>query len=274
MPSCVMLKSLFKHSTSPIKVYLLYSDLSKKNRALIQKIIECTGNEYCEIAIDRDLFSSASLNNNSMYSIEIYYRIMLPYLVDVSKILWMDSDIVLNGKIEELYSTDVSSVYVAATIDIGEEQGRRTEIKSKLGITGTYFNSGVMLMNLEKIRSEIPQKFFFDMIQKYNDDLVCPDQDILNLVLGSKMIDLDIRFNFQHHTIPGVKAEDGLCIHYVFEKPWNISYYGFLGDLFWREAKDAGYLKKFIIYKIKRKLLICKEEYIPAVMRKIKKLKM
>lgn len=252
MPATVMLHSLFSRTGRKIHIFLLYSGLSEKNRSILRKKVEKGGHRFTELPVDETLFKDASLNNNALYSIEIYYRILLPYITEVEKVLWLDSDIVITGDIAELYDIDVSKFYVAAVTDIVEENGGRDGIKKILGIEDqVYFSSGVMLINCKKIRVEIPQEAFFAAIDQYNQELRCPDQDILNLLLGRKMLLLDRRYNDQHH-LEKRSTEDlasDVIIHYYWTKPWDKDYKGCLADLFWREARKSGYVFSWLRYQ-------------------------
>ena len=274
MPARVMLHSLFRQASRPIRLILLYNALSPENREALRAVAESFGGDFREIFIDEKYFKGASLDNNPLYSIEIYYRIMLPYLTEEDRILWLDADIVVNGDIAELYRRDVADQYLAAVTDAVEEQGGREEIKNKLGIADrTYFNSGVLLLNTRKIRNEVPQHRFFEAIEQYNDILKCPDQDILNKVLGEKCLILPTRYNYQQHTTPGCKAENGLILHYIWKKPWNADYPGYLDESFWNEAISCGFGKEYKKYKRQRKMNFYKNELIPAAMSKIKRKK-
>ena len=274
MPAQVMLHSMLRRASRPVCLFLLYNSLSKENRGKIQKTVSSFDGEYREILIDESYFKDASLDNNPLYSIEIYYRLMLPYLTNEDKMLWLDADIVLNGDIAELYDHDVSEYYLAAVTDAVEESGGRDEIKSKMNMSDrTYFNSGVLLLNNKRIRKELPQERFFDAIQKYNDLLKCPDQDILNVVLGNKCLILSDKYNYQHHMSAETKAENGLVLHYIWKKPWNADYPGYLDEPFWNEAVACGFKKEYSKYKRQRKMDFYKNELIPAAVSKIKRTK-
>lgn len=274
MPAQVMMRSLLKRSSRPVKLFLLYNSLAPENREIIKSIVKKYQGEYREILIDERYFQNASLDNNPLYSIEIYYRILLPYLTDEDKMLWLDADIVVNGDIAELYDTDISDYYLAAVTDAVEENGGREEIKNAMGMADrTYFNSGVLLLNNAKIRAEIPQERFFEAIRKYNDILKCPDQDILNMVLGKKCLILSGRYNYQHHMSEDSKADKGLVLHYIWKKPWNTDYPGYLDEPFWNEAVACGFSKEYKKYKRQRKMSFYKNELIPAAISKIKRTK-
>lgn len=277
MPARVMLFSMFSRTKTKINLYLLYNELSEQNRSLIKKETEFYGNKYIEIYIDKIMFQNASLCGNGMLSIETYYRIMLPYITDVDKVLWLDADIIVNNDIRFLYEQDITEKYIGAVIDIGEEKGKRKEIKRALNIeTQIYFNAGVLLINTKKIRDEIPKEEFFLAIQNYAPILKCADQDILNLMLGREMLLLDYKFNNLYHfdkeksaTIP-----EATIIHYYWKKPWNLDYCGYGERYFWENAIKCGYSsehrKWLIIRIIKAKKELWGERW-QAVKRKVLK---
>lgn len=272
MPARVMLYSLFSKASRKIRVFLLYNFLSAENRDLLRQTAEGSGNSFEEIFIDEKWFSGASLNRNPLYSIEIYYRIMLPYLTEVDKILWLDADIVVTDDIAKLYDNDISDRYIAAVIDIGEEKGSRDEIKKKLGIEEqVYFNSGVILFNNKKIREEIPKEDFFEAINRFNDILVCPDQDILNYVLGKNFLDLPIYYNYQHHTDGDCDETKGMILHYIWKKPWNSDYPGYLDKPFWDNAVSCGFKREYKKYRIGKKAAYLKGDLLPAVTSRLKR---
>lgn len=271
MPARVMLHSLFKRTKRPIHLFLLYNALSVDNRRLLKETVEEYGNSYEEIYIDETWFRNASLNRNPLYSIEIYYRILLPYLTSTEKMLWLDADLVVTSDIAELYDKNISEYYLAACIDVGEEKHTRDKIKEQMRIVDqVYFNSGVLLMNNQKIREQISQNQFFEAIEKFNDNLICPDQDILNYVLGGNSLILPIYYNYQHHTDSDSSLSKGMIIHYIWKKPWNADYPGYLDEVFWNEAVECGFKKEYKQYKKERKHIYYKNELLPSIKKKLR----
>lgn len=273
-PTRVMLHSLCRHASRPIKIILMYNDLSESNRNILRNTVEKHGNKMQEIYIEKDWFKDASLCDNPLLSIETYYRIMLPYIADEEKILWLDGDIIVKSDIAELYDTDISDYYIAACKDIGEIKNTRTELKENLGIPGQiYFNAGILLMNNKKIGSEINKEEFFKAITEYSDVLKCADQDILNILLGGNCLMLSNCFNYQLHCDKRDLDDDVKIIHFIWKKPWNADYPGYLDEPFWKEAVECGFGKEYKKYKRQRKMDFYKNELIPAAISKIKRKK-
>lgn len=273
-PTRIMLRSLCSKASRPIRFILLYNDLKETNRIILHDLVSSFGNEMQDIFIEKLWFQDASLCDNPLLSIETYYRIMLPYLLDVEKILWLDGDIIVCGDIVELYDKDITDFYVAACKDVGEVTRRRDDIKEQLGISHqVYFNAGVLLINNKKISNEISKETFFKAIRDYRDTLKCADQDILNMILGGKCYILPDKFNYQLHCNQKALPKNTKLIHYIWKKPWNADYPGYLDKPFWKEAVACGFEKEYRKYKRQRKMNFYKNELIPAAISKIKRTK-
>ena len=61
----------------------------------------------------------------------------------------------------------------------------------RLGVDHDYYNSGVLLMNLEKGREEIHPEELFAYVKGHRKELVLPDQDLLNAMFGERIRPLD-----------------------------------------------------------------------------------
>ena len=64
-----------------------------------------------------------------------------------------------------------------------------------------------------------------------------------------------------------------MILHYIWKKPWNADYPGYLDEPFWNEAISCGFGKEYKKYKRQRKMNFYKNELIPAAMSKIKRKK-
>lgn len=82
-------------------------------------------------------------------------------LSDISKVLYLDGDIVMRKDIVDMYETCIDEYNLAAVPDemnfdfekwiVNKKQFRKF-YESLLETNGKYFNSGVMLLNLDRLR--------------------------------------------------------------------------------------------------------------------------
>lgn len=244
----VMLSSLV-HSNPDcyFKVYLLHTSIPDAAATETRRILSASGELILVRAKDIGLDEAPT---TSRYPQEIYYRIFaakyLPNSID--RILYLDPDIIVNGSIKELYNLPFDDYFFAAASHIGSLLRKVNELRLDMDVDSPYINSGVMLMNLKRLREEQDYQEVFDFIEKRKSLLLLPDQDIISSLYGSKIYTLDpFRYNmteslYVHHA-PFEKSlnmdwvrKHSVIIHYCGRnKPWKANYIGQL-DTFYQET--------------------------------------
>lgn len=91
-----------------------------------------------------------------------------------------------------------------------------------------YFNSGVLLFDLDKVRKNWSKDIFFERVTNIRARLEYPDQDILNLMFEKDLWICSDKWNYQIKSWTEIKEEDlkmAAVIHYVGPyKPWSYKY--------------------------------------------------
>ncbi|HET7897227.1 MAG TPA: glycosyltransferase, partial [Flavisolibacter sp.] len=142
-------------------------------------------------------------------------------------LLYLDTDMVVNGSIAELYATKMNHYPAAAVAEVNA-----TENRPDLGIdeNGTYFNAGVLLMNLPEWRKQQVSEKALQFIYDYPEKIVFVDQDALNVVLKNNYLPLEGKYNVVFHDVPRHLsnrayrrfASNKVIVHYTnADKPWN-----------------------------------------------------
>lgn len=123
-------------------------------------------------------------------------RLFLPMILEegVSRILYLDADTVVVGSVNELFDMEMNEYSLAMALDsLGGEH------KKNIGINENdyYFNSGVILFEMNNWRkNELSQKIVAH-IKDGNTHYPSPDQDLLNVVCKNNILPLDARYNMQ-----------------------------------------------------------------------------
>lgn len=150
-----------------------------------------------------------------------YFRYFIADFVKESRALYLDSDIIVRGNLDSLFKTDFENQYIAAVQDITYE-----------GYLGDGFNSGVLLLNLEKWREEDTpmSQQLLELTEKYHQD-VYGDQGILNIRFKNQWKSLDKKYNYMVGSDASAYLVNNLdwytnsfipkIIHYTGRKPWN-----------------------------------------------------
>ena len=194
IPFCkVMLASLFEQDGDrDIHVYMPYDGLSERELGELGGFIEGhEGKHFHPMQVDPEFKERVESHNG--ISIETYYRIlaidMLP--AQVEKILYLDSDMVIQKSIAGLWDTELGDWYFAVCEDIiGILNDFHEANKKRMNIPPeySYFNAGVMLMNIAALKrdgicTKVLERIYTDFERyEYN------DQDVLNEMFYDRLM--------------------------------------------------------------------------------------
>ena len=148
---------------------------------------------------------------------EVYFtkaaliRLFFSKIIKEDKILYLDTDAIVLQDISELWNTDITNYYVAGVIDKGLYNC--LDYLDLNGIPDDSINSGVMLMNLAKIRKGKIDDLFIKEINKKK--YRYPDQDVINKVCKDKILFISNEYNSSRCT--GI-ADNIKIMHYVYVK--------------------------------------------------------
>ena len=225
--------------------------------------------------IDTDIFAGAPLSSSNG-NIGTYYRLLILDVIpnQVDRVLYLDTDIIINKSLNELFELDMCEMPVAAVEDpallygySNENQEQTVErtvdfkkkIYDNIGFSeqDKYFNAGVILFDLVSLRTKGHNgAFFLNYISNNRNKLICLDQDVLNGVYHLNVKWLDYIYNYRTYPFRGKDKveiekdmeEHAVCIHYT-AKPWKkLDCIG--AKEFWKYAKKAGVSYKYYIIKI------------------------
>ncbi len=147
------------------------------------------------IEIDPSRIDSLLVSNH--ISIAAYYRLLMDAGLpsDLDRVLYLDSDIIILGDIASLWEVDLGNAVIGAAPDINDA----TEMKQKLALSAatTYFNSGVMLIDLKRWREAEVGSKTLAYCRDHEETLTYWDQCALNVVLAGRVCVLDWSWNFQ-----------------------------------------------------------------------------
>ncbi|WP_160726187.1 glycosyltransferase family 8 protein [Bacillus sp. USDA818B3_A] len=214
----VMLFSLFqnKKSRNPLVIYVLEADLTEGNKHKLKKFISRYNAFVHFIKMDDRIFENCLISSH--ITKETYYRLLIPNLVDhqVQKVLYLDSDIIVHDDITRLWETNIDEFFLAAVEDpLGHYRLEALSIPEN-----SYFNAGVLLINLSKWREHYISEQTMRFIAENPTKIWWWDQDALNAILFDKWLKLDMKWNYQ--ALSGIPLQYPSIVHFTSPtKPWN-----------------------------------------------------
>lgn len=188
------------------------------------------------------------LRNVYHFGLAAYYRLFIEEMFpEYDKILYLDCDIVVLGDVSKLYYMDMGDNAVAGVVEqfSPHTPAFRLYIKEAVGVDSkNYINSGVLLMNLAKLREMQMEKQFVELITTYNFDVIDPDQAYINYICQGKIKYLPLEWN--RFALEAVECQTPNIIHYALGvKPWQKQDI-FLGEHFWKYAKESSFIDDIV----------------------------
>ena len=237
------------------EIIILNSGLSSDNMEKISKYDK----ENIKIKFEdvrpkiKDIVKDLELRLRDYYSISIFYRLFIPSLFkEYKKAIYLDADIVLVDDISKLYNEEIDEFLVAGVPDEVVNNNvyfREYSVKSLDLEPGNYFNSGVLLMNLEKFREEKIEEKFLHILSKYNFDVIAPDQDYLNFLCKGKVKYINRGWDRMPNPDETFNDNDLHLIHFnMFQKPWNYDNVLY-EEYFWKYANDTEFYNEISLMR-------------------------
>lgn len=127
------------------------------------------------------------------YPQEMYYRLLAARFLpeELKRVLYLDPDTLVINSLLPLWELELDGHLFAAAAHTGKTEIANNVNRFRLGTEGDYYNSGVLLMDLERCRNEIHTEELFDYVSNHGDELILPDQDILNALYGGRVLAVD-----------------------------------------------------------------------------------
>jgi len=210
----VVARQIVRSSTETLPPITVISDcVSDENKALATQF--CPQIEFLEAA---PLFNDHALPVTSAFSRAAHLRLFLDeILADFDHAVYLDSDISVLADVSPLLAMRPKSGPIIAAHDLHIMVAKA--YRERLQISGPYFNSGVMVLDLKAIRAE---RIFAEALryaQTYPERCEMVDQDPLNAVLDGRWQTLDWRWNAMNY-MSQLLPKQPFIRHFAGCKPW------------------------------------------------------
>lgn len=248
----VAIKSLIENANKSYKydIIILNSGLTKENMDRIEKSKKDGFNiKFIDVKPKiENIIGELSLRLRDYYSISIFYRLFISSLFpEYDKAIYLDADIVLVDDISKLYNENLDGYLVGAVTDevVSNNEVFKEYTQVALGLDSKkYFNSGVLLMNLAQFRNEKIEDKFLHLLEKYNFDVVAPDQDYLNFLCKGKVKYINRGWDRMPNRDESFDDKDLHLIHFnMFQKPWNYDNVLY-EEYFWKYANNSEFISE------------------------------
>lgn len=253
----VSIKSLIENANKNYNydINVIYESLDAENAEKL-KSLQTENVKINLIAMPKSLDMITDKARNRLreytFTLTIFFRLFIPELFpQYNKCIYLDADTVISGDISKLYNEDLKDNYMGCVTDLStiDNEILANYFENVVGVPkDKYINSGVLLMNSQKLRELNFGERFLELYQKYQFDVIAPDQDYINsMCYGHIKYLSDI-----YDAMPNPNNEEvknPIIIHYnLFLKPWQYDEVQYK-DYFWKFAKKVPYYEELINIK-------------------------
>jgi lipopolysaccharide biosynthesis glycosyltransferase len=258
--------------TSYYDIVLLERGITNANKKLLGQMVENYPWGHIRF-IDANPFVAqyALSTNNAHIGNETYYRFLIQDLLPFyDKVLYLDSDLVIEGDVSELFAIDLGDQLLAAAHDIDylgnlnmKDGIRRAYTRDVLHMENPYryFQAGVLVMNTRELRKLHTVDEWLTIAS--NPSYIYNDQDVLNAACENRVVYLNYAWNVMHDCgnrvanvfsfAPGsaydaylASRADPKIIHYAgFEKPWKFPLCDY-SAAFWKYAHLTPFYEQLL----------------------------
>ncbi|MDR2527566.1 MAG: hypothetical protein LBD04_00910 [Synergistaceae bacterium] len=249
----VVMASIFERTRSPVCVHILHDQtLTAHNRALLEETAGLFGQTaaFHDVSphVERIGDDIASMVQNR-FSLGSLFRLLLPDVLPLDKVIYLDCDVVVNVDIQELWDVPLDGCSLGGVLDrpAGESYRRFSSKAFRLSLMGCdrriYVNSGVLVMDLERIRKRcrlIQQSAAW--VRRYRHCADMPDQDLINSCFRGDIKILESRFNngYAHlnskfrNDLHDATIANSILHGMLTPKPWETLRGSVVDRLYWR----------------------------------------
>ncbi|EAL8878176.1 DUF4422 domain-containing protein, partial [Campylobacter jejuni] len=259
----VLLYSIKAHSSKEYNydICILYNCLNQGNMQKVINFIQDINISVRFINITPYIYQAKKqvyFHTVAHFKESTYYRFFIPLIFkEFQKIIYLDSDIIIQCNLSDLYSIDFDKPLAAAKCmifsQVKQVDHRITKLKMKQ--PENYFQAGVMVYNIQKcLNINFTQKCLNKLQELKDPPLV--DQDVLNAVFEGDIHYISLKWNCLwnvSYRIPNFKIlyskdflkdyqeaeRDPYIIHYCdYFKPWNSPHLP-KADIWWHYARQT-----------------------------------
>ncbi len=215
--AAAMMSIVDKNPNMKLVFHVVATGFSSADRAKIEAFAEEKGLTICVHETDREAFQDFPDPVHLTHA--TYNRFLICAVLKgiATKVLYLDSDIICLGSLQELFALEMGDKICAVVEDFEQEKS-----KQLIGLSGPdpYFNAGVLYIDVEKWNAHGITQTLFNLLTEGKRKLPQKDQDALNVALEGKAFFLERKWNLFFDRYP--IGPDTIFLHYAGRKPWQM----------------------------------------------------
>ena len=236
------LLSVLKNSKEKWNIFIIYENLSNETKIKLNTIVETYKSEINYIEINKKDLDRFKVGVGTHLSSIVFARLFIPELLkSEEKAIYLDCDIIVLKPLEELYNMDLEDKSIGVVLD-GKKDQKSSLSRLNINLDRTYFNAGVMVMDLKRLRENGKFLKTIDYCLNPDRELQLNEQDALNIIFENDYMINDIIWNYTHGNSEEnnyTEKEIGI-VHFTGDmKPWDCRSYSPYKHLYWKYLNET-----------------------------------
>lgn len=186
-------KSVLKYSKTPFNIKIICNGVSEANKKRL-KISDCVS--FIDYGESDKI---KSYKNHRHISNTMYIKFEIPNLIDDDRCLYLDGDTVAVKDVSSIFEYNIDDYLIGVVKDFGVLNIWKSDCdkcKDK-----KIFNTGVMLMNLKKMREIGFTESLHEAKRNDKDGKFVTDQEVFNDVIEKEVLYIPPKFNASMYKI-------------------------------------------------------------------------
>ncbi|WP_125581956.1 glycosyltransferase family 8 protein [Levilactobacillus cerevisiae] len=250
-PLKVMLYSV--HANNPgerIHLWLVHASLTAAEVASVRQLTAAFGWELSAERVTTDFMAGVPLIKR--YPPEMYFRLLSGQILPptVKRVIYLDPDLLVINSLRPLWTLDLDGHMLAAAVHRGVTKLVDSVNHLRLGTTTSYFNSGVLVIDLVQARAKITRSDITQAIEQHESELILPDQDILNFLYGLEILEIPEEiwnYDTRKYLVYQTRSLNQHDIHWVMANTAILHYCGTPKP--WVPGSDSKFTGLFLHYQ-------------------------
>lgn len=194
-----------------IVIYIINNHIEEINKKKLEEVVASFDNSEIRWILFDKWKNQLNLSMSWPISISSYARLFVGSMLpgDIDRVLYLDSDMVINASLYDLWNLNLDNDVLAAVQDsISDRVKNAVEVPS----IRSYFNAGLLLINLCRWRNDGIEPRCLNYIAEKKGSVLHHDQGVLNHVLQDCWQKLPLKYNV-------------MTIYYIFNRRKILNYY-------------------------------------------------
>jgi lipopolysaccharide biosynthesis glycosyltransferase len=269
-----------------LTIYLISVNISEDNVLKIQSIVDEYKRKLVVIPF-KQLSPNLKLSNLGRHIETVYAKLFFGNIEEADKIIYLDSDIIINDSLQEMWEEDLGDNYFGLVKTITKDYCHALGLSRK----DVFYNDGVAVVNAKLLRENNMNDTFIEFIDSYNGNPPVLSEGTINVVCKNRIKTIHPKFNFgasllmfnnselslfanekefYSENILDEARKNPVVIHYLsgwFKRPWEIDCLHPLKDKYnYYKAKSYWKNHSLTHKDLPRNMVILKTlmKYLPA----------